>query len=80
MFIAASSLARYLNKNCKNTFAFFVNHNRMKNPLYSDMFRDIIQRKESSALRKYIADCMTEMKNMQDRQRGSHNIHGGGYD
>lgn len=48
-------LARYLNKNCKNTFAFFVNHNRMKNPLYSDMFRDIIQRKESAALRAYLS-------------------------
>ena len=48
-------LARYLNKNCKNTFAFFVNHNRMKNPLYSDMFRDIIQRKESTALRAYLS-------------------------
>ena len=48
-------LARYLNKNCKNTFAFFVNRNRMKNPLYSDMFRDIIQRKESTALRAYLS-------------------------
>lgn len=27
-----------------------------------------------------MADCMNEMKNVQDRQRGSHNVHGDGYD
>jgi transformation/transcription domain-associated protein len=46
-------LARYLNKHSQNTIAFFLQ--RLKTPLYSEIFQDVIAFPESSSLREYLA-------------------------
>ena len=45
-------LARYLNKYCQNTTTFFFQ--RLKTPLYSELFQDLIKLPESSSLREYL--------------------------
>jgi hypothetical protein len=45
-------LARYLNKHCQYTMGFFFP--RLKTPLYSELFQDIIKLEESKALREYL--------------------------
>lgn len=46
-------LARYLNKHCQHTVAFFFQ--RLKTPLYSEIFQDLITFPESQALRDYLS-------------------------
>ncbi len=46
-------LARYLNKHCQHTAAFFFQ--RLKTPLYSEMFQDLIILPESQSLRDYLS-------------------------
>lgn len=45
-------LARYLNKHCQYTVSFFLQ--RLKTPLYNEMFQDILAFPESSALRLFM--------------------------
>lgn len=46
-------LARYLNKHCQYTVSFFLQ--RLKTPLYSEIFQDLITFPESKALREYLS-------------------------
>eukprot|EP00557_Chaetoceros_sp_GSL56_P001585 CAMPEP_0176500498 /NCGR_PEP_ID=MMETSP0200_2-20121128/13588_1 /TAXON_ID=947934 /ORGANISM="Chaetoceros sp., Strain GSL56" /LENGTH=4498 /DNA_ID=CAMNT_0017899179 /DNA_START=1114 /DNA_END=14610 /DNA_ORIENTATION=+ len=57
-----SSLARYLNKHGSAVALFFINEHRLKNPIYSELFQDMIQRQESPDLRKHLSS--TECSNM----------------
>ena len=59
-------LAKYLDKNYHNTVSFFVTQNRMKNPLYSDLFQEILQRKECLELRQHLGgkECSVKLINV----------------
>ena len=46
-------LSRYLNKHCSATVGFFFH--RLKNPVYSELFHDIVLHDESSSLRKHLS-------------------------
>jgi hypothetical protein len=46
-------LARYLNKHCPYTVPFFFQ--RLKTPLYSELFQDLIKLEESKPLREYLS-------------------------
>lgn len=46
-------LALYLNKHCQYTVAFFFQ--RLKTPLYSELFQDLIKLPESKPLREYLS-------------------------
>ena len=46
-------LARYLNKHCQQTVGFFFP--RLKTPLYSELFQDIIKFQDSKPLRDYLS-------------------------
>ena len=46
-------LSRYLNKHCSATVGFFFH--RLKNPMYSELFHDIVLHDESSSLRKHLS-------------------------
>lgn len=46
-------LARYLNKHCQYTVSFFLQ--RLKTPLYSEIFQDLITFSESKPLRDYLS-------------------------
>ena len=45
-------LCRYLNKHCQYTVSFFLQ--RLKTPLYNEIFQDIITYPESKALREFL--------------------------
>jgi transformation/transcription domain-associated protein len=45
-------LSRYLNKHCQYTVSFFLQ--RLKTPLYNEMFQDIIAYPESKPLREFL--------------------------
>jgi hypothetical protein len=46
-------LARFLNKHCQYTVSFFLQ--RLKTPLYSEIFQDLITFPESKPLREYLS-------------------------
>lgn len=46
-------LARYLNKHCSYAVPFFLQ--RLKTPLYSELFQDLIKLEESKPLRDYLS-------------------------
>lgn len=46
-------LARYLNRHCQQTVGFFFS--RLKTPLYSELFQDIVKFEDSKALREYLS-------------------------
>lgn len=46
-------LARYLNKHCQYTVGFFFQ--RLKAPIYSELFQHIVRLEECSALRTYLS-------------------------
>lgn len=57
-------LARYLNKHCQYTVGFFFQ--RLKAPIYSELFQQIIRLEECSALRQYLSgrQCSVMMLNV----------------
>jgi transformation/transcription domain-associated protein len=57
-------LARYLNKHCQHTMSFFFQ--RLRSPLYTEIFQDIIKLEESQALREYLSgkQCSTSILNV----------------
>lgn len=57
-------LARYLNKHCQYTVSFFLQ--RLKTPLYSEMFQDIVKFQESRPLREYLSgrQCSVSILNV----------------
>ncbi|KAL3798859.1 hypothetical protein HJC23_004647 [Cyclotella cryptica] len=59
-------LARYLNRHCASAVGFFLEEHRLCNPLYSELFVDILQRKSSDALREYISgkECTVMLLNV----------------
>lgn len=59
-------LSRYLNNNCAAAVGFFLSEQRFKNPLYSDLFQEIVKRNDSKALRSYLSgkDCSVVSDNL----------------
>lgn len=57
-------LARYLNKHCPYTVPFFFQ--RLKTPLYSELFQDLIKLDESKPLREYLSgrQCSVSLLNI----------------
>ena len=57
-------LAKYLNKHCQFTVAFFFP--RLKSPLYSELFQGIIKLDESNSLREYLSgkQCSVTLLNV----------------
>ena len=57
-------LARYLNKHCQYTVGFFFQ--RLKAPIYSELFQQIVRLEECSALRQYLSgrQCSVMMLNV----------------
>lgn len=57
-------LAKYLNKYSQYTVAFFLQ--RLKTPLYTELFQDIVKLKESSQLRDYLSGrkCSVSLLNI----------------
>eukprot|EP00934_Nitzschia_sp_Nitz4_P007582 Nitzschia sp. Nitz4//scaffold38_size140716//13247//26980//NITZ4_003128-RA/size140716-augustus-gene-0.132-mRNA-1//-1//CDS//3329550021//7572//frame0 len=57
-------LARYLNKHCPHTVSFFFQ--RLKTPLYSNLFQDLIALPESGPLRDYLSSqqCSVSLLNV----------------
>jgi len=57
-------LSRYLNKHCSGTVAFFFH--RLKNPMYSELFHEIILHEDSSILRKHLSgrQCSVTLLNV----------------
>lgn len=57
-------LARYLNKHCQYTVSFFLQ--RIKTPMYSNLFQDLVRLPESKALRDYLngPQCSVSLLNI----------------
>ena len=57
-------LARYLNKHCQYTVGFFFQ--RLKAPIYSELFQQIVRLEECGALRQYLSgrQCSVMMLNV----------------
>lgn len=57
-------LARYLNKHSQYTVAFFLQ--RLKTPLYTELFQDIVRFKQSKNLREYLSgrQCSVSLLNV----------------
>lgn len=57
-------LARYLNKHCQYAVPFFFQ--RLKTPLYSELFQNLIQLEESKPLREYLSgrQCSVSLLNI----------------
>jgi len=57
-------LARYLNKHCQYTVGFFFQ--RLKAPIYSELFQEIVQLEECEDLRQYLSgrQCSVMMLNV----------------
>ena len=57
-------LARYLNKHCQYTVSFFFQ--RLKTPLYSELFQDVVQLDDSTPLREYLSGrhCSVSLLNV----------------
>jgi hypothetical protein len=66
-------LARYLNKHPQYVVSFFLNEQRFKNPLYSEVFQDILKRDDTPDLRAYLGgqECTLTLLNVCfERQLG----------
>lgn len=59
-------LSRYLNKHCAGTVGFFLAEHRLSNPMYNDLFLDILKRDDSLSLRQYLGskECTVMMLNV----------------
>jgi transformation/transcription domain-associated protein len=57
-------LARYLNKQCQHAVSFFFQ--RLKNPMYSELFQDLVALRESETLRAYLSgrQCSVNILNI----------------
>lgn len=57
-------LARYLNKQSQSSVSFFFQ--RLKNPMYNELFQDIVALKESETLRTYLSgrQCSVTLLNV----------------
>ncbi|KAL7534798.1 hypothetical protein ACHAXR_010621, partial [Thalassiosira sp. AJA248-18] len=49
-------LSKYLNKHCAGAIGFFLEQHRLRNPLYSSLFQDILKRDDTPNLRKYLSN------------------------
>lgn len=59
-------LSRYLNRHCAGTVGFFLEEHRLSNPMYNDLFFDILSRDDSSSLRQYLGgkECTVMLLNV----------------
>lgn len=59
-------LSRYLNRHCAGTVGFFLEEHRLSNPMYNDLFFDILNRDDSSSLRQYLGgkECTVMLLNV----------------
>ena len=59
-------LARYLNRHCAGTVGFFLEEHRLSNPMYNDLFFDILKRDDSHPLRQYLGgkECTVMLLNV----------------
>jgi len=59
-------LSRYLNRHCAGTVGFFLEEHRLSNPMYNDLFFDILHRDDSRSLRHYLGgkECTVMLLNV----------------
>ena len=59
-------LSRYLNRHCAGTVGFFLEEHRLSNPMYNDLFFDILKRDDSHLLRHYLGskECTVMLLNV----------------
>lgn len=59
-------LSRYLNRHCAGTVGFFLEEHRLSNPMYNDLFFDILNRDDSRSLRQYLGgkECTVMLLNV----------------